>query len=413
VRRTTKSHARRVLAVLGLAGVLLTAGVGTDVAEAAPAAPAAPDRVETPAAPARAAQTGAVTKEIRYGPFTIDPAPENPDGTHGHAHLPGANLNVAKPCTNCFITGMKPDLEFADGTRAGYSSNVMLHHMVLFNQESGRTDATCPTGLGSLGQRFFASGDERTVTAFPDNFGYKVGANSSWANVWELSSMSEKPETVYFSVTFTYVPASTPGMKDVEPVWMDIDQCGDSHVSIPAGRSSQTWVWNVNRPGPMLTVGGHVHDYGINLLVRNDTTGQVICDSRASFGTDPLYIDHHGFKHISKMSTCGGPGMQPIAQLKSGDRVRITSTYDSPNPIPDAMGIAVAYMDRSGGTTTPPPSGSCVTATNQAHITAGRATAVFFFFATAKGSNNFLGFTFQTTSLRENPAGTWTMVASC
>lgn len=410
MRRTTTSHARRVLAALGLAGVLLTAGVGTDVAEAAPAAPAAPAKVE---APAKATQTGATTREIRYGPFTINPAPENPDGTHGHAHLPGVNLNVQKPCTNCFITGMKPDLEFADGTRAGYSSNVMLHHMVLFNQESGRTDATCATGLGALGQRFFASGDERTITGFPNNFGYKVGANSTWNNVWELASMSDKAETVYFSVTYTFVPATTTGMKDVEPVWMDIDQCSDSHFQIPAGPSSQKWTWTVNRPGPMLTVGGHIHDYGINLTVRNDTKNQLICDSRASFGTDPLYIDHHGFKHISKMSTCGGPGMGPIAQLAAGDKVTITSNYNTPQPVPDAMGIAVAYMDRSGGTTNPPPTGSCVTATNQAHITAGRATALFFFFATAKGSNNFLGFTFQTTSLRQGPTGTWTMVAGC
>ncbi len=132
-----------------------------------------------------------------------------------------------------------------------------------------------------------------------------------------------------------------PGTRDVEPVWMDIDQCGDSHVSIPAGPSSQTWTWSVNRPGPMLTVGGHVHDYGVNLEVRNITTNQVICDSLASFGTDPLSIDHTGFKHISRISTCGGPGQQPIAQLAQGNQVRITSNYNTPAAVPDAMGIAV------------------------------------------------------------------------
>lgn len=139
-----------------------------------------------------------------------------------------------------------------------------------------------------------------------------------------------------------------PGTRDVEPVWMDIDQCGDSHVSIPAGPSSQTWTWSVNRPGPMLTVGGHVHDYGVNLEVRNITTNQVICDSLASFGTDPLSIDHTGFKHISRISTCGGPGQQPIAQLAQGNQVRITSNYNTPAAVPDAMGIAVAYMARDG-----------------------------------------------------------------
>lgn len=162
-----------------------------------------------------------------------------------------------------------------------------------------------------------------------------------------------------------------PGTRDVEPVWMDIDQCGDSHVSIPAGPSSQTWTWSVNRPGPMLTVGGHVHDYGVNLEVRNITTNQVICDSLASFGTDPLSIDHTGFKHISRISTCGGPGQQPIAQLAQGNQVRITSNYNTPAAVPDAMGIAVAYMARDGGTTTPPPATDCVTAANSAHIDRG------------------------------------------
>jgi hypothetical protein len=407
----TTPRTRRALAVLGLAGALLTAGLGTDVAEAAPAAPAAPAKAQAPAATTQAVTP--MKKTVRYGPYTIQPAAENPDGTHGHANLPGFNANVEKPCTNCYIVGMKPDMVKATGERAGHSNNLMLHHMVLFNSEAGRTDATCPTGLGSLGQRFFASGDERTITGFPDNYGYKVGSASTWNLVWELASMSDVPETVYYTVEFTYVPASTPGMRDVEPVWMDIDQCADSHVAIPAGPSSQSWTWNVNRLGAMLTVGGHVHDHGINLEVRNVTKNNaLICDSRASYGTEPLYIDHHGVAHISKMSTCGGPGLPPIAQLASGDQVRITSHYDAPAAVPDAMGIAVAYMARDGGGTTPPPGGTCVTATNQAHIDAGRATAVLFFFAFAKGSNQYLGLTFQSTSLKQDGTG-WKMVASC
>lgn len=411
MRRETKPRRmRRALAVLGLAGTLLTAGIGTDVAEAAPAAPAAPAKVEAPAQ--------AVTpqkKTIRYGPFTVPAAPDEGGehgGGHGHTTMPGITQNVEKPCTNCYITMMKPDLVYEDGTRGGHANDVMLHHMVLFNRETGRTDATCPSGLGLLGQRFFASGDERTITAFPDNYGYKVGANGTWTNVWELSNMSTtSAKTVYFQVEYTFVPDSTSGMKDVEPVWMDIDQCGDSHVSIPAGPSSQSWTWTVNRPGPMLTVGGHVHDHGINLTVRNDTKNQLICDSKASYGTEPLYIDHTGFAHISKMSTCGGPGKPPIAQLASGEKVTITSNYNTPAAVPDAMGIAVAYMARDGGTT-PPPAGTCVTAANSAHVAAGRATSVLFFFAFAKGTNQYLGLTFQSTSLKQEGTG-WKMVASC
>jgi hypothetical protein len=45
-------------------------------------------------------------------------------------------------------------------------------------------------------------------------------------------------------------------------------------------------------------------------------------------------------------------------------------------------------------------------------VTAGRATS-WLIFAWAKGSNAYLGTTFTTTSLREGPAGTWTMVNAC
>lgn len=53
----------------------------------------------------------------------------------------------------------------------------------------------------------------------------------------------------------------------------------------------------------------------------------------------------------------------------------------------------------------------CVTATNAEHVSAGRA-ASFLFYVWAEGSDAFLGFTFQTTSLRD-AAGIWTPVENC
>ena len=404
MRPMRKSRALRAVAVVG---ALMMSGWGVDAADARPAAPEAPAAAATAAAPERAAQAAPRTMTVRYGPYTIQPAPPNPDGSHGHAHSGNQfALNVQKPCTDCFITEMKPDLVKADGTRAGFSNNLQLHHMVLFNQDAGREDATCASSLGRLGQRFFASGDERTVIEFPDNYGYRVGAGSRWNLIWDLASMSGVAETVYYTVEFTYVPASTPGMRDVEPVWLDVDQCGDSQVDIPVGPSTQTYTWNVNRPGQMLTVGGHLHDHGVNLEVRNQTTGQVICNSVAGYGETPLYVDHHGEEHISSMSTCGGPGEPPIATLQSGQQVRITSRYDSPVATNDAMGIAVAYMARDGG-----GSAGCVTATNAAHVQAGRARS-FLYFVWAQGSGEFLGLTTATTSLRQSDGG-WARVASC
>jgi hypothetical protein len=322
------------------------------------------------------------------------------------AHVPGFNPNVEKPCTNCYITKIVPDLVRADGSRAGYSNNLVLHHMVLANRDAGRTDATCPQ-LGS--QRFFAAGDERTTTSLPAGYGYHIGPSSSWTLVWELMTMSPATETAYLEMTYSYVPDST-RLTDTEPLWLDIDQCGDSEFSVPAGNSTQTSTWTVNRPGKIVELHGHLHDYGVQIAIRNDTTGQPICTSTASYGQGPLYVSHDGKQHLSQMTRCGGEGAtQPVATIASGQRVTMTSTYDPPEPLDDVMAIVHGFVAVDGGNGGNP---QCVSATNQAHVAAGRATA-WLIFAWAKGSNEYLGLIWDTTALRQSSTGTWVRAPAC
>jgi hypothetical protein len=421
MRRLGKTSVRRI-AALAVAGLISVWGIGTSAAQehhgdhhgghGGDHHGTTTTRPGGTTSTTHAPNPGERRTTVRYGPYTIQAAPDNPDGTHGHVHSGNQfDTNVQKPCTNCYITSMTADLIKADGTRAGFSNNLQLHHMVLFNRETGRTDATCPSGLGLLGQRFFASGDERLPHTLPAGYGYRIGSSGTWNLIWDLASMSRVPETVYYTVTFDWVPASTPGMRDVEPIWLDVDQCADSQVRIPAGPSQQTWVWNVNRPGDIVGIGGHVHDHGIRVEVRNDSTGQVICNSVAGYGEDPLYVDHHGEGHISSMDWCGGRGAtRPVASVQTGQRVRITSHYNAPAPVDDAMGISVGYIAQggSGGG----GDSSCVTATNQQHVAAGRATS-WLLFTWARGSNDYLGLSSATTSLRQSTPGNWTRVLSC
>jgi hypothetical protein len=415
MRRTKVSHLTRIVA-LGVGILFLTWGVGADVSDAqhhddhgtttTTAGPGSTTTTtRTPPAP------GAQTKVVRYGPYTAQGAPPSPDG-HGHGvTTPGLGLNVEKPCTNCYITRMVPDLVYADGRQAGHNTNTMLHHLVLANRQTDRSDATCANSgtLGLVGQRFFASGDERAVVEFPPNFGYKIGADSMWVLIWELANMQEQPQSLFFQVTFEYVPDSTPGMKEVEPVWFDADQCGTSHVAIPAGPTTAGWNWTVNRPGEIVSVFNHLHDYGSRIEIRNEATGQLVCEGRAGYGESPLYVDSHGMQHISSMSSCVGTAAQPgLGTVANGQRVTMTGHYDAPNPVEDAMVISVAYIGQGGGS----PSAGCSRALNSAHVQAGRATT-WLIFAWAKGSNQYLGLTWATTSLREGPAGTWTMVTAC
>jgi hypothetical protein len=174
----------------------------------------------------RPAQAATSTKTVRYGPFTI------PGGT---ATDPGMIHNkllfgVARPCVDCHIIAFTPDLVYADGTRANMDTGPMLHHMVLTSQ--WRSDATCAgSWLGLAGERFFASGNERTPIAFPAGYGYRVRYYDSWNLLVDLMNHSTEAKTVYVQVTFTIRP-SWESVARLKPVWLDIDQCGDSEYSI-------------------------------------------------------------------------------------------------------------------------------------------------------------------------------------
>lgn len=284
--------------------------------------------VSTPS-PAAAAE---YTKVVRYGPFTI------PAGT---ATEPGEISNalrfaVRRPCTDCFITAVEPDLVYADGTRADMDTGPMLHHAVWTSQF--RSDATCSgTVLGLAGERFFASGNERSALRLPAGYGYRVRWYDSWNLLVDLMNHATSSRTVYVQVTYKIRP-TWESVKRVRPVWLDIDQCGDSQYSIPEGPSDTHRDWRVNVPGRVVAMLGHVHGHGVAVEATNESlAGQSICRSEARL--DPM--DRH---RVLSMSSCSG---DPVATVASGQTVRLHSEYLSTHAADDAMGIMLGYINPS------------------------------------------------------------------
>ena len=64
-----------------------------------------------------------------------------------------------KPCSDCIITWMQAGLEYPNGTYANANTGMWLHHIVLTNTD--RPSSVC--GMQYGGDRFFASGNERTA----------------------------------------------------------------------------------------------------------------------------------------------------------------------------------------------------------------------------------------------------------
>jgi Stress up-regulated Nod 19 len=280
---------------------------------------------------AQPAQAATSTKTVRYGPFTIPAATSTTDPAMIHNKL---LFGVARPCVDCYITSFTPDLVYADGTKATMETGPMLHHAVFTSQ--WRPDATCSNSwLGLAGERFFGSGNERTAIKFPAGYGYRVRYYDSWNLLVDLMNhATTSSKTVYVQVTFTTRP-SWESVQRVRPVWLDIDQCGDSEYSIPAGFSDTHWDWKVNVPGKVVAMFGHVHGHGIAVEATNESRGGAsICRSVATL--DPM--DVHS---VLAMSTCTG---DPLAEVRSGDIVRLHSEYQSSHAADDVMGIMLGYI---------------------------------------------------------------------
>ena len=289
---------------------------------------------------------GAQSSVIDYGPTTIKAAPPVDGQAHGHTHTGNLfQLGAKKPCGDCYLTGMWAELVYPDGSPANYNTRHILHHVVIFNMGWGHQDATCGWSfLGFLGERFFASGAEGTKQIMPPGYGYKIGAWDSFNMIYELAGESTTDASVLIRMHYDWVPASTPNMKPARPVWLDVDQCGDSEISLPAGPSTTNYTWWAGQSGKILGMGGHLHDGGKNITIVNDSTGKTLCDSKAGYGESAPYIGHHGEPHLSSMSTCYYSDLATAPTLNVWDRVTIHANYDLPAASTDSMGIVMLWM---------------------------------------------------------------------
>lgn len=289
------------------------------------------------------------TKTIEYGPWTIPAGSGDP-----HDHM-GAGMisnqivnNITKPCTGCTIIGVTPDLVYTNGTRATVSEGPMLHHAAFFAQSSGKSDVTCgSSGPGLLGERFFATGDERTpvdLESLP--YGYKVNSTETWNMVIDLMNWATTTKTVKLKMTIKYATGTDHTSRSaLRPVWLDADGCSfDSLISVPEGLSDTHKDWKASIGGKLIAAAGHIHDHGVNIEVTNESAGgSVLCNSVAGYG-GPGYETPDGRKHVSSMNVCTG---NPIATITKGNTIRLHAIYNVPAghvAIDDAMGIALLYL---------------------------------------------------------------------
>jgi hypothetical protein len=299
------------------------------------------------------ASASIVTKTIDYGPYTIPAGGGDPHDHHSMGAIANQIVNnIAKPCTGCSIIGITPDLVYENGAKANITEGPMLHHAMFTAQSSGKSDVTCAgKGPGLLGERFFASGNERTpidIQSLP--YGYKVNSSETWNMVFDLMNWETTSKKVKIRVTWKYATGTDHTSRaSVRPVWLDVAQCTlNSYYSPPFGISDTHYDWNASFGGKVIAAAGHIHDHGVNIEVTNKSAAESpICNSVAGTGGTGYVTHSDGRKHTSSMTVCTG---NPVATIKKGDTIRLHSIYNIPeghHAIEDAMGIALLYVNPS------------------------------------------------------------------
>jgi len=226
--------------------------------------------------------------------------------------------------------------------------NKLLHHAAFYN--TARRDFLC----ANKEEHIFGAGGEMNDWPAVPGFGYRVKKGDRIRiNTMFANATAKNYPDAFFEVRIDYhvaqSTANAAALKDVYPAWFDVMGCANSAYDLPPGPSTKTGQFTLRFSGRLLGVGGHLHDYGEWLVLKDATTNETI-------GTLAANLDRSGqilsmpVKLFTGLSTAPSAGLSAAGggfALHGGDVLTVTDAYNNPTgkSIPaGAMGIVVGYF---------------------------------------------------------------------
>ncbi len=294
---------------------------------------------------------GAVRHQLRFGPITVEP---------GQNAIEFSGAQVPKPPTDGWIVRIAPNVVRGDETVPGVNV-IHLHHGVWLNL--ARQDSTVP----GFPERFFAAGEEKTISTFPAGYGYRYVAADPWAISFMLHSSLPITDQVWLTYDVDVIPAAAApaDMREVRPIWLDVENGEpypvfdvlrgtgatgrftyptDAPDAYGDGPAKNEWV--VDRDGVLVATAGHVHPGGLYTDLSLARPGR---DQRASlFRSEAVYWEPAGPVSWDLAMTATPPDWQ--VAVRAGDRLAISTTYDAERASwYESMGIMVVYLANGPG----------------------------------------------------------------
>lgn len=276
------------------------------------------------------AVAGEQTLRCSYGPISVTP---------GSNMILLGPVTIESPRASGYITSISPNLVDATTGKVPPIHLVHLHHGVWINAARGNTTP------------FFATGEEKTRTILPRTaadeplYGYRTDPGDAWVLNYMMHNLTPNTFEVTIRYDLTWVPASTPGIKEVAPVWLDAVAQNEGSGSAlypvydPAkDGTGYTARFRADENAELVWVGGHLHPGGIRDELRSVSCGNALLfSSKAEMnGTD-------SFGSWDYRMTVTPPDWR--FTVRQGDQVSVTGYYDTTHPWYEAMAIMFAWAD--------------------------------------------------------------------
>ena len=288
---------------------------------------------------------------FEYGPIDIRP---------GQNVIETNRTLIPQPKINGWIVGFEPNLHMANG-KVPPVDQIHLHHGVwATGNHFDKTSFPLP-------ERFLGVGEEKTQLHLPPGYGYEYRVGDWWWLNYMIHNLTSRPYKVSITYDVDMIPADDPppgGMKNVHPIWMDVqngsiypvfdvikgsgtggtftypDQAGDPYVG---GKVKNQWV--VDRPGVLVHTFGHLHPGGLHVdfkLSRADRTAHL-------FSSTAKYYEPAGAVSWDVSMTATRPDW--AVAVRPGDVLKVSATYDTTRASwYESMGLGVVWMyDGPGG----------------------------------------------------------------
>lgn len=254
---------------------------------------------------------------ITAGPFSIRNMPPGMD--HGAMHEMGGHttpfLQFTWPVAG-WIRGYKISLTGADGREL---DRRIVHHINVMNLDRRML-------LYPEVERIMAAGQETEDVVAPKTIGipvtagYRFGMYSAWHN-----ETGADIEGAYLKVTFLWSPPNmAPRPKNALPILFDAGPRAPGKTDgydLPPGSSTRTAEFTMPIGGRLLGVGGHLHDYGKQLVLEDAESGKAIIVLKGKLTPEGRLL---GVER--KLYGVSGDGLA----LKANRKYRIRVDYENP-----------------------------------------------------------------------------------